>query len=238
MRLRALALRANVMRHRRIAAGVAAVVLVALVAGAGALAIGSGGNPSPTQTADHGAAAASASGADQTTGTPGASAASSGPSASGSSASGSSATTSPKPGPTLKPGQTPTHNPNATPAVTTITMRILPSLTWQPVKIPLSVGDRITFSATGSYRMSDTGTVLTVAGVGCSTPKTSNAALPAPKLTPNALVGRSSGLLFCIGASKTMTVTHGGYIEVTINDDTRNDDTGSITIDITVTHKP
>ena len=234
MRLRAPALRASVMRHRRIAAGVAAVVLVALVAGVGALALGSSGNPSATHTAGSGVAAGSASAAGQTTSATGSDA------GSGRSASGSpGATSSAKPGPTLKPGTTATPGPNATAATTTISMKILPSMTWQPVKIPLSVGDTITFAATGSYRLSDTGKVLTPAGVGCKTLKVSNkATFPAPKLTAYALVGRSSGVAFCVGAGVKLTAARAGYMEVAINDDTRADDTGSVTISVVVTHRP
>jgi hypothetical protein len=120
-------------------------------------------------------------------------------------------------------------------------MSLPASLSWQVVPILLSPGDTIAFEATGQYRLSKPGSVLTVAGVGCKVPKVANGPdFAAPKLTPYALVGRADGRYFCIGAGTKITVASAGYLAVTINDNdnTRDDDTGVVTIKIVVTHRP
>jgi hypothetical protein len=107
------------------------------------------------------------------------------------------------------------------------------------VPILLSPGDTITFEAKGQYRLSVPGPVLTVASVGCKAPKVANVPdFAAPELTAYALVGRADGDYFCIGAATKITAAYAGYLAVTINDNTRDDDTGVVTIKVVVTHKP
>jgi hypothetical protein len=97
----------------------------------------------------------------------------------------------------------------------------------------------VTVEAGGSYRLSNPGPVKTVAGVGCkgAAPKIGTG-FPAPKLTDGALVGRMGGRMLCIGAGTKLTAAMSGYLDVTMNDNTRADDTGLITVNVTVVHQP
>jgi hypothetical protein len=112
-------------------------------------------------------------------------------------------------------------------------------LSWQVLPILLRPGDTIAFEANGQYWLSKTGSPLTVASVGCkgASPK-NGAGFPAPELTAYALVGRADGVYFCIGAGTKIKVAYAGYLAITINDNTRDDDTGVVTIKIAVTHGP
>ena len=247
MLLRAQALRATLLRNRRLAvAGTAAVLLLA-IAGAGALMLAPSRTPSPTLRTD--AVAGGSATAQITSTTSGEPTASDGPSPNASLAPGTSATPGPtgpagSAGPTgavpsQKPGTRPTPKASSTPVVTTKATRLSRQTPWTTIWILLSPGDVVTVEASGSYRLSSTGTGTTVAKVGCkgAAPK-SGTGFPAPKLTDGALVGRMGGQMLCIGAGTKLTAGMAGYLDVTINDNTKGDDSGLITVKVTVVHQP
>jgi hypothetical protein len=109
-----------------------------------------------------------------------------------------------------------------------------------PVAATVAVGDILTFTATGSYGNTGSGS-LTPSGVGCKVE--SSVGLMTTTLTTWAIVGRfADDPWFCIGAGAMVTATKAGTVLIAINQ--HLDDTnpghyyGLATVKWTLSHQP